>query len=344
MTSNSANDVRCFSESDAKQCASQYFNLHGSATLLYGEDDQNFLISAASNEKYVLKISRPGSNRDWLASQAGLLDHVQARQLDVVTPIPIRDVTGKTLTEHTSGNYSYPLRMLSWVEGALLDTVDQYDEELLKSLGKSVAKVDVALRDYTDAAVHRYVKWDSRNVMDQENGLAAIRDEQRRKMASDLLRALPEKLLAKLYGFPKSVIHNDGGNQHNMLVTRKGNSWRVKGIIDFGDAVLTYPVLGLGIACAYGSFCVKQPEIAIRLVSRGYTSVAPLTRDELAIIPWAAIARWLTTVISAAERASSEPDNEYAQVSAEPAWRALELMVEQNIDKLGHELNERSSR
>ncbi|MEE8119847.1 MAG: phosphotransferase [Gammaproteobacteria bacterium] len=342
MTSEASKEFRRFSEPEAEELARRYFHLIGSATVLNGEIDQNFLISVDRGDKYVLKISPQNSDRNWLTCQAELLDHLQSKQLNIATPKPIRDINKNYVSEHVSGEHAFPLRMLAWIEGGLLDVVEHYDEQLLQNLGQSVAAVDMALRDFTHPATDRHLRWDTRNVMELESSLAAINNRERRKLAVDLLGLLPQKLLTQLKQFPRFVIHNDGGNQHNMLVTKHDKKWRVNGIIDFGDAVLTHRVLGLGIACAYASFSAKSPKTAISFVTRGYMKVATLSRGELAVVPWATIARWLATVIVAARRATSEPDNSYAQVSAEPAWSALETLIEHDIDGLGFELAERN--
>jgi Ser/Thr protein kinase RdoA (MazF antagonist) len=158
----------------------------------------------------------------------------------------------------------------------------------------------------------------------------------RQAIVEGFLGRFEEDLLPRLQARPRSVIHNDGGNQHNMIL---GDS-RVGGIIDFGDAVRTHRICGLGIAAAYATFGTSEPLHAIGRVARGYHRVLPLDDDDLALVTRLAAARLSSSVCLSNARAQREPDNEYAVISAAPAWRVLERLAELDLASAAERIRE----
>ena len=111
--------------------------------------------------------------------------------------------------------------------------------------------------------------------------------------------------------------YNDAHGE-NLLVDAAG---QITGVIDFGDAMYTATLCELAIACAYAGMNTTDPIGAMADVVRGYATVQQPEHVEHLYDMIAA--RLLITVSLAAERARSEPENEYLQVSARPAWALL---------------------
>ena len=292
---------------------------------LYGEYDLNCRVRAPGGRQLVLKVTADASpeSRDRVELQARILEHLAGQELATEVPRVVPTSSGDVyaVVADPEGNERLAWT-LTWIEGELLDDVETYDADLLESLGRAVGEVDRALIGFEHLLADRDLMWDSLRVPELRPHLAHVADPEEQRLAGELFDVLEEALPA-LASRPRSVIHNDGGNQHNMIVRRGGEGARVVGIIDFGDAVRTARICGLGIAAAYATFGVEDPIEAIEAVARGYRSVLPLEEEDRSLLLPATLARLLATVTVAAERAAADPDDAYATVSARGAWRSL---------------------
>jgi Ser/Thr protein kinase RdoA (MazF antagonist) len=313
------------------------------ATPLYGDADQNFRITARDGCRYVLKISTGKTKevRHGVDLQQRLLECLDGGPQGVRCQRPIVTRSGDSVVYVREGKGQSSLAwMVEFVEGQLLADVPDYPKHLLRDIGRSVARVDLALMGFDHPAAHRHIQWDLAQLANLLPMVETVQDPDRRELLSRCMDRACEDILPALAQCPHGVIHNDGGNQHNMLVkaTESGN-WRICGLIDFGDAVFTARVCGLGIAAAYASFGTERPAEAIVEVLRGYHQALPLSAMERSLVPGLAMARLAMSVAISSHRLLSEPDNDYLQISAQPAWQVLAAMdageLERAIDLLG---------
>ena len=70
-------------------------------------------------------------------------------------------------------------------------------------------------------------------------------------------------------------------------------------------------------------------DVAFELV-KGYHSVYPLLKEELDILYFLSASRLSTTIVFAALKSSNNPDNDYFQISAKPAWDVLHKWIRIN--------------
>ena len=102
---------------------------------------------------------------------------------------------------------------------------------------------------------------------------------------------------------------------------------RLSGLIDFGDAARAPRVGEVAIAAAYAALGKRDPLSAMAHVVAGYHGACPLEDAELDVLFELALLRLGTSVAISSERAPEHGgENEYHQVSAAPAWRALEQL------------------
>ena len=102
---------------------------------------------------------------------------------------------------------------------------------------------------------------------------------------------------------------------------------RLSGLIDFGDAARAPRVGEVAIAAAYAALGKRDPLSAMAHVVAGYHGACPLEDAELDVLFELALLRLGTSVAISSERAPEHGgENEYHQVSAAPAWRALERL------------------
>ena len=243
---------------DPARVAREHYGLDAVATALPGELDLNFRLDAG-DERYVLKLHQP---REDLALEDAVLEHLRD-----VPSVP--RLVGQSRREN-----GRVVRLLSWLEGRPWASGGGDFAEL----GRTVARVDRALRDFAHPQMHRPHRWDIGG---------------------------PE--LAHL---PHQVIHNDA-NEHNVLVGPDGSV----SLIDFGDVVYTARVCGLAVAGAYAMQGCADPARAVVPLVRGYHEVAPLREDELLVLFGLMRARLERSVEMAAAQHAAAPENDYLLIS-----------------------------
>jgi len=168
---------------DPLQIARELYGLEATAQPLPGERDLNFEL-AANGSRYVLKLHVAEAD---LALEDAVLEHLRDEPA-----VP-------RLAGPTSRANGYTVRLLSWLEGQPW----AHTPGDLASLGRTVARVDRALADFTHPNMHRPHPWDLKHAY------------------------------AGLDHLPHQVIHNDA-NEYNVLVGADG---AVSGLIEFGDVV-----------------------------------------------------------------------------------------------------------
>jgi 4-aminobutyrate aminotransferase-like enzyme/Ser/Thr protein kinase RdoA (MazF antagonist) len=263
---------------DGARVAREHYGLDAVATALPGELDLNFRLDVG-DERFVLKLHEP---REDLALEDAVLEHLRGEPAVPRLAGPSRPENGRTV------------RLLTWMDGR--PWADGGGD--LAELGRTVARVDRALRDFEHPLMHRPHRWDIGG---------------------------PE--LAHL---PHQLIHNDA-NEHNVLVAPDGTIR----LIDFGDVVYTARVCGLAVAGAYAMQGQPDPARAVVPLVRGYHEVAPLREDELAVLFGLMRARLERSVEMAALQHAAAPDNDYLLISQRGVREVLERLAGEDA-RLAH--------
>ena len=310
-----------FSAADAVRFATELYGLSLTAEPLPSERDQNFLLRDASGPQFVLKIANRDEAPAVLDLQNRLLEFLAQCDTGLVFPRLLATRSGREIASVTDGRGSaYQVRLLTWVEGVCLATVQPQTPELLRSLGTSLAKLDHALAGFRHPAAARVLHWDLRQAAMAWPHRDLLSDARRRTIQPflDAWKALDWNQL------PAGVIWNDA-NDYNVLVDPAGS--RVVSFLDFGDAVATAVVCDLAIALAYAMLDKQDPIAAAAQVVAGYRQVRPLAEAETDALYTLAAARLATSVCFAANQARQAPHNAYLNISNRPAWALLERLA-----------------
>ncbi len=308
-----------FTPQDAEALVARHYGLQARAQTLPGELDHNFLLTT-SQVRFVLKIGNPAQTRADLDFQNRALEHL--RDFEGVPRLVPSRAGEETVTIQREGQ-THLVRLLTCLPGEPLASRPDRPPALLRDLGAFLARLDRALSDFRHPAAGRQdFLWDlTRAHLVIPPRLQAITAPHRRALVERALARFREAVLPYLAILRAQVIHNDA-NDHNVLV----EDGRVVGLVDFGDMLHAPLVCEVAIAAAYALLGSDAPLQAAAHVTAGYHASLPLTPTEIALLFDLIRARLAVSVAISSERARSEPENAYHQVSASAAWEALERL------------------
>ena len=310
------------SSSQATDITLKLYGLKGTALSLPGFEDFNFRIESEKG-RFLLKVSRPDADLEYLGFQNEILQHVAESDTDIESPVILPDVHGNFISEFTDhkGN-PRKVRMLSWMDGRLWSSVNPVKDALLFSLGQQVGRLTKALQGFEHPLAERDFEWDLAR--------AGWTREFTHLFSNDKLeivtyfQMLFDKIQEDYSTLRKSVIHNDA-NDNNVVVTDNLIDPEVKAIFDYGDAVNTQVINELAVTIAYA--VMRKPDVlsaALPLVE-GFHRQLPLLEEEVEMLYVLVAMRLVIMVTTSAINRKKEPENEYLLISEAPAWEVLSL-------------------
>ena len=309
----------------------EHYNLRAGLEPLVSERDRNFLVSATDGTRYVLKFANSAETPAVTDFQTQALLHIArvAPEIPVPKVIPTRD--DQLMFDATSDDGTmHRVRLLSWLDGVPL-----YDAEGVPSIagqmGSSLARLGLALKDFTHSASDHTLLWDIRHASHLIELLPHIRDTELRRLCETQVRHFREYVAPNLDSLRRQVIHSDM-NPGNVLVDNEDMS-RLAGVIDFGDLVQSQLVNDVAVAAAYLCRIEDDPYAHVIEFLSAYTKIVPLTDDEVSLLPDLIVARRLTTTMISQWRAALYPENcDYILGDEVSSRRKLELTASLSND------------
>jgi len=309
-------DVPEFDIEATETIAHDLFGMRASAQQLPSERDQNFLLTDASGEKFVLKIANAREERAFLEAQNSVLKHLETRVSFCQSVVPA--ASGQDIsTIQTANGLTHLVRLVRYLPGVPLAEFKPHSPALLHDLGRKLGQLTRALADFDHPAVHRDFHWDLANgnrILNEFGGL--IKDP-------GLRESVGKCRFDSKINLRRSVIYGDA-NDHNVLVDPE--SATVSGLIDFGDMVYSYTVGDLAVAIAYVVLDKTDPLSAAREVVAGYVSEVVLLEEELEALWKLVLLRLAMSVCMAAYQLTQRPENEYLRIS--------QRAIEENLPRL----------
>jgi 4-aminobutyrate aminotransferase-like enzyme/Ser/Thr protein kinase RdoA (MazF antagonist) len=310
-----------FSAGDATRLARELYGLSLDSEPLPSERDQNFLLRDAAGPRFVLKIANREEGFEVLDLQNKLLQYLAVCDTGMAFPHLVPARGGLEITQGAdAGGAAYFVRLLTWVEGIPMAMVQPHRAPLLRSLGAALGRLDKALAGFSHPAAHRALHWDLRQTAMARPHLGLL-TEPRRRMVEPILDTWAALDWSQL---PAGVIYNDA-NDYNVLVDAAGT--RVVSFLDLGDVVHSALVCDLAIAVAYAMLGERDPIAAAAEVVAGYHEARPLSEAETGALYTLAATRLCASVCYAAHQARQAPENDYLNISNQPAWALLEKLA-----------------
>lgn len=315
-------------EAEAVRFARELYGLETTAKSLPGEYDDNFHLTSADRQAFVLKVMHPARERSFIDLQSRALTHLAQRAPHLSLPRVLPARGGELFTAISTADGSARLVwLLTFVSGTVLAEVRPHPPELLGDLGRFLGEMDAALQSFTHAAAHRELKWDSSRAGAIKEHLPHIADANRRALAEKFFALYEAEVVPVLPQLRRSVIYGDA-NDHNVLISKP---WpqprRVAGVIDFGDMHYGLTVSEAAIAAAYAILGKQDPLAAATAIVAGYHGAFPMDELELSLVYTLIGARLAVSVTNSAHRKTLKPDDPYVTVSEAPAWEALERLA-----------------
>jgi 4-aminobutyrate aminotransferase-like enzyme/Ser/Thr protein kinase RdoA (MazF antagonist) len=307
-----------------QNCLRQRWGLDAELTPLAGEFDLNFLAKSTNGKHHIVKIMRANCPK-WLVDvQIRALKHILVKAPNAPVPRILNSLTSSNAeTVHDQNGKDRLMWVIDHLPGQCYAESSVKTETLAHQLGQVLATTAMALRDFHDDHLKRDFKWDLMQGDWIIDHLDAVRDDDRRKLISDILAEFTRRKAA-LNTLDMQVVHNDA-NDYNILVKGTLSEPReISGLIDFGDMCIAPRVCDLAIAAAYIVLDHPKPEQMLIALVAGYHMISELTPKEVDLI-WPLLRmRLAVSLVNSTMMAFEKPDDPYVTISQEPAWRFLE--------------------
>jgi Ser/Thr protein kinase RdoA (MazF antagonist) len=316
-----------FSTDQAAEIIERLYGLRGTLKVLNGERDLNYLLQT-ENGQYVFKIANQDEPYGMLECQHQVLQRLKERKVMLQQASSIESVNGRAIEIIISepGIHHY-CRMLSYVEGQLLSSVNPHSQELLEDLGKTLAQIDLSLNGFTHETLARPLLWKMSDVLTTlERFKPLLASDHQRKLIEYFETHFSDRVLPSTRDLREGVIHNDANDNNVLVDDDQSSGLHVTSIIDFGDMMYSWIVAEPAIAAAYAMLGKEEPLVAAVAIIKGYDTQLPLNEAETGVLFDLICMRLCMSVCICAYQQSLEPDNEYLSISEKPAWTLLEIL------------------
>ncbi|MDH3613999.1 MAG: phosphotransferase [Gammaproteobacteria bacterium] len=269
------------------------YGLDGELVSLVSERDQNFRLTTESERRYVVKIANSAEHPTSTDFQIQALLHMEKNGCGVAVPRVIPTLGGAASTTVSGQNSDHTLRVVSYLPGRPLDDIT-IDSAIAGQLGRCLAEVDLALRDFEHPGDGQPLLWDMRRAAELRGLLPYIEDGDLRATIRACLNDFEKNAAPKFASLRSQVIHNDV-NPGNVLVT-EDESMSIAGVIDFGDMIRAPLIIDVAIAASYMRSDDEDASALIASLVAGYDDVIRLEDAELELLHDLVRMRLATTI------------------------------------------------
>ena len=311
----------------ASQILDEQYGIQGILQAQNGEFDFNFKVESHQGN-YLLKISRPDCEADFVAFQTRLDKQLQTAGLDFC-PQLIENKSGEAYGVWDLDGSPRMVRLYKWIEGKLWSSVVDPMGKALHSLAQCSSALSSALLGFEDDYADRHFKWDIAQGLWVEEHLSLF-SEEKCQLIQPFLKAFKDSY-ESYSGLRKAIIHNDI-NDNNIIVRYEDFEAEVCGIIDFGDAIYSQQINEVAVMLAYA--CMNRPDplnVAVEFLKTYHNGFA-LEERELEHLYNLVAMRLILSVTISSLNAIAEPENEYLLISQQDAWNLLEKWASVNGD------------
>lgn len=284
---------------------------------LVGYETLNYRIST-NEKKYVVKVyDYDLQTLEIIKGESDFQKHLV--ELDCEYPAPIPTRSGDDFFVY---NHNKIIRCLTFLEGIFLAEVDHTDE-LISHFGSTLANLNIKTRDlYIPSLQAKQISWDLSNTHWSRDNLVNITEPRKRSLVDYFLLQFDSNVRPIMHQLPSQIIHNDA-NDWNVLCADN----KVKGIIDFGDAVYSTRISEIAVALSYVIVEKEDPIHLCEQFLQAYHNTNPITEKEIDALYLFISARMCISLISSATSRRLDPSNEYISISEKGYWSLLDKWI-----------------
>lgn len=298
------------------------YRLTGQLTRIPTEKDDTFRLATVGRQ-YLVKIAPPTESAQTVNLQCAVMLHLENCPQALPAQRLIRGVHGQveSAVVDPGGNVRV-MRVLSYLEGSLL-AVAKPTPDQFASVGKTLARLDLALTDLRHEDESRLLIWDLKNFLHLRPLLELVTDRDDVTMATWVFDQFEAVVAPQVRTLETQMIHGDF-SPFNVVVDPSSEQF-VTGIIDFGDVVRSPLIFELAVAVAnqIGVDERRPWDTALHIV-RGYRSVLPLPDRDIKLLAIAGPARLLLRALVFGWRADVHPDSrDYGLSHSARDWSRL---------------------
>ena len=323
------------SESQAEQILAEHYGLRARATSLGSQQDKNFMVADADGAVIgVLKIANPAFSATELEAQDVAADLIAAAEPTLRIAVPLPNFAGEKCTAITGlVDGTAHVRLLRYLPGGTLLESGYLSPAVVAGLGEVAGRVSRALEGFSHAGLNRALQWDLRYGADVVAQLISHVDDPAHRAAIEAATRDAWSRIAPLSDELRRQAAHIDLTDANVVVSRSADgSVHPDGVIDFGDLSDTWAVSELAITAS----CVlghpgTDPTSVLPAV-RAFHEVRPLTAAEVDALWPLLVLRTAVLIVSGAQQASIDPDNDYVTEQSDGEWRMFELATSVPID------------
>jgi hydroxylysine kinase len=314
-----------FSVEEAEALVRDHWGIPARAETLRGERDRNFRLHAADGRTFVLKIANPAEDAAFRALQIAALRHIARRDPGLPVPrvIPLSDGLVELAIQAPSGTVH--ARLLSWIGGTIAHD-SRPSAAQIASLGAMLARLQLALEDFSYPASAHAVPWDLQHAPKLREIAFAIPYAEARDALFRLLDEYDERVTPRFHTLRRQVVHNDL-TRANTLVDPVDHD-RIAGIIDFGDLAETAIVFDVAIGAISQRQAGADNVDMIGHFVRGFHALRPLLPEEVTFLPLLMAIRIAMAIALPAWHRYAQPDNPHYLGSEQAVFDWLALIDE----------------
>jgi 4-aminobutyrate aminotransferase-like enzyme/Ser/Thr protein kinase RdoA (MazF antagonist) len=310
--------------------AREHFGVEGTGVELGSQQDRNVLVTTEAGERFLLKVSNPAFAPAEIVAQNLVMRHLAEHGHATPRPLPARD--GADVVTVDVAGVAHGLRLLTFVPGRPLADHGSPARRTLEQVGRLAGQVVTALAELEHPGLERALQWDLRRgeVVVAER-LGVVRDPQRRARLEEALVGIRRALDPVRDALPVGPVHGDL-TADNLVAERDAvGALRVSGIIDFGDAMTSWRVAELAVACSWVLGREPGRPLGVLPLIAAFDAEVELTDAEIAALWPLIVLRGATLVVSGEEQLAVDPTNDYAAAALEDEWAMFAVPAAQDV-------------
>lgn len=322
------------SEAQAEQILATHYGVHARATSLGSQQDKNFVVTDRGDVIIgVLKIANPAFSATELEAQDLAAERIAEAEPSLRVAVPLPNSAGQTCTAITGlvDGTAY-VRLLRYLPGGTLLGSGYLSPASVAGLGEVAGRVSRALAGFRHPGLDRILQWDLRFGADVVAELIShVDDATHRNRLEAAARVAWSRIAPLADELPRQAVHLDLTDA-NVVVSHSAETARCDGVIDFGDLSDSWAVSELAITISSVLGHPGTHPVSVLPAVRAFHRMRPLTAVEVNALWPLLVLRTAVLIVSGAQQATLDPDNEYITEQSDAEWRMFELATSVPMD------------